>query len=173
MLPALTLCGCIWSPKPEQAVQLDTPPFIDPDFVVPAIGTTQTVNLQDTEGRQLTFSANRIFDWDRDDNIEYVWVFDFGNGTPITRPAGGQTNIALGTTAAADASRTSFRTDPIDFDPCDFDAVLAGLTESATIELILLDEIPQEQRADEGERSEWQVSAQWTVRFEGQCTTAR
>ena len=166
----LAVVGCVFGPDVNPVIQLDLPPFIEPTGVRPNPEQEPVVafNLADEE-RARSFQANAIYDININDRLTHAFVIQIGDFSTISVPPANLPRFETVLSANQDQPLFSrYESQILTFDPCGFGEIAAGLATSGTIQLIVYDRIPENQRTDPS-IEEYTVRWVWPVTFSGQC----
>lgn len=149
--------SCVYAPPIRGSVDEDEAPFYFPNGVEPSPRAEVVVDL--SAGAPTAFRVE-IYDFDADDDLEYVWT--------LVTPSGPFQ-------VARDELRPGQRIDDVTVYPvpelslpaCQFPLQSDG--DEAAVELEIIDPIPEDERfVDEADA--YRVLIRWTLRATGDCT---
>ncbi len=149
--------GCPFGPPILERTEFDSGPFFFSDGVSPALDDPVLLDFSDPTFAQ-AFDVE-VYDWNRDDDLEYAWsyvvddaTFGVGNGVLTTTQQLGDVSVYSVPTLTVQSSSLFLR------EPGD----------EITIRLDVIDPIPEEQRFDTFADA-YRIQLQWQVRGDGAC----
>lgn len=164
----LLVSGCVFGPEVDPIVEVDHPPFIDPNAIVPNPMEESLVsfNLALSE-RERRFQAQAVYDFDVDDTLTYAWVIRIGNGTPISLPVADRYTMRVSDVQNV-LFATRHETNPLPFDPCRYADVREGRVNFGSIQVVIYDRI-ESIPAPGFTQENFTIYWTWPMEFTGQC----
>lgn len=163
--------ACIFGPETVGIVQVDHPPYIDPQTVTPNTSDEPSVifNLAETD-RFRQFQVLGVYDWDPNEVLTYAFVLRIGSGAPISIPAA--TEVRPRMRVSQDQSvqyATRYESAQLSFDPCSYRDVVDGNATHGTIQIVIYDSIDTFPPIEGFESEEYNVRWTWPLEFQGLC----
>lgn len=166
----LGMSACVFGPETEGIVDLDRPPYIDPQGVVPSTTTEPSVtfNLNESD-RTRQFQVLTVYDWDMNDTLTYAFVLRVGTGDQISIPPATAPRPQMAISSDQNEPyATRYESSQLSFDPCTYRDVLDGSARYGTIQIVIYDTndtTPFPEDADDQRSVYWT----WLLEFHGQC----
>jgi hypothetical protein len=156
--------SCLFSPPlEERPEELDVPPEFDFEDITP--NPRRTVRLNRADAEPVEFGITEVRDRNVDDEIQFRYEVDLGNGVVIA-PSGGTGRLEVDSVASALQGLTVYEPVLLSLNPCLEELRLA---DAVTVSLTLTDALPPSQVDVVNRRFEHVISVVWSVRFDDQC----
>lgn len=166
----LSMGSCVLGPEVEGVVDVDHPPHIDPQGVVPNTTSEPSVtfNLAESD-RTRQFQVLNVYDWNINDTLTYAFVLRIGTGDQISIPPATAPRPQMAVSSdQSEPYATRYESSQLGVDPCNYRDVLDGSARYGTLQIVIYDNNdsqPFSPDAPEQRTVQWT----WLLEFYGQC----
>lgn len=163
--------ACIFGPETVGIVEVDHPPYIDPQAVSPSTSDEPSVvfNLADPD-RSRQFQVLGVYDWDANELLTYAFVLRIGAGQQISIPPATEVRPRLRVSQDQTTPYTTrFESSHLSFDPCSYRDVTDGTAKHGSIQIVIYDTIDTSPPLEGFEGEAYIVRWTWPLEFHGLC----
>lgn len=166
-----TLLSCVFGPEPVGIVNVDHPPYIDPEAVLPKLSEEPAVvfNLSESD-RSRSFQVLGVYDWDPGDVLTYAFVLRIGTDVLISIPDASVSRLRLRVSSDQTTPyATRYESSQLTLDPCTYRDVVDGIARHGSVQIVVYDTIDTTPSIEGFEGQEYSVRWTWPLEFQGQC----